>query len=264
MKKLILMDAFAASSAFADQEVTLNFAAEIASQPFSCSDTYNDLGSTKTSVIVRDFRMYLSNIHMTTADDKQVPVKLDKNIWQNEAVALLDFENGVGNCTNGTPQTNTKINGSVPNGNYTGISFQVGVPFEYNHADPTLSPSPLNLTSMFWNWRGGYKFARIDFVPMNKSKGGPKGWFLHLGSTMCKSSSKTNAPTSCANSNRMNISFDNFDPKKDTIIIDPAPVVAEADLSTNAPKTSPGCMSFPNDPGQTPIRVKSEVLNMLR
>jgi hypothetical protein len=32
------------------------------------------------------------------------------------------------------------------------------------------------------------------------------------------------------------------------VVIDPAPVVAGADLTQNTAETSPGCMSFPNDP----------------
>ena len=34
----------------------------------------------------------------------------------------------------------------------------MGVPFESNHRDSTIAPSPLNITAMFWNWQGGYKF----------------------------------------------------------------------------------------------------------
>ena len=74
-----------------------------------------------------------------------------------------------------------------------------------------------------------------------------KGWFLHLGSTMCDAASKTEAPKACKNENRMALRFDGFDPAKNTLVIDPAKVVAEADLKVNAPETSPGCMSFPKD-----------------
>jgi hypothetical protein len=31
------------------------------------------------------------------------------------------------------------------------------------------------------------------------------------------------------------------------VVVDPAPVLAATDLTANAPGTSPGCMSFPDD-----------------
>lgn len=110
---------------------------------------------------------------------------------------------------------------------------------------------------MFWNWRGGYKFVRIDMVPKDKAESGPKGWFLHRGSTMCKSGGKTDAPAApCKNPNLMAVSFDGFDPAKQTLVIDPAPVVAEADMRSNTPQTSPGCMSFLNDPDCDTVMTK--------
>jgi uncharacterized repeat protein (TIGR04052 family) len=248
MKKLALLAAFAASPAFADQPVMINFAAEIGGQPFDCANTFNGLGATDAAVHVTDFRTYLTDVAMIAADGSRVPVTLDQDIWQQGTVAMLDFEDATGACTNGTDQVNTSVRGTVPEGEYTGVDFTVGVPFEQNHEDPTVAPSPLNVTSMFWNWRGGYKFLRVDFVPTDTQAGGPKGWFLHLGSTMCQAESKTTAPEStCKNPNQILVAFDGFDPATDTVVIDPAAVVVDADLRVNAPETSPGCMSFPND-----------------
>ena len=33
----------------------------------------------------------------------------------------------------------------------------------------------------------------------------------------------------------------------DTVVLDPAPVLATSDVDVNAPDTAPGCMSFPKD-----------------
>lgn len=257
MKKLALLAAFAASPAFADQAVTLNFAAEIGGAPYACDQTYSNLGATKAEVKGTDFRAYLSDIALIAADGTRVPVTLDSDIWQHKGVALLDFEDGTGACTNGTSQTNTSVRGTVPEGDYTGTAFTVGVPFELNHGDPSVAPSPLNLTSMFWNWQGGYKFVRIDMVPTDRTADAAVGWFLHLGSTMCKAASKTQGPDApCANPNTMQVRFDNFDPATNSIVIDPAAVVAGADLRMNAAQTSPGCMSFPGDPDCTTVMQK--------
>ncbi|PJN92728.1 metallo-mystery pair system four-Cys motif protein, partial [Amaricoccus sp. HAR-UPW-R2A-40] len=46
-----------------------------------------------------------------------------------------------------------------------GLAFEIGVPFDLNHGDPTLAPAPLDLTAMFWTWRGGYKFLKFEVAP---------------------------------------------------------------------------------------------------
>jgi uncharacterized repeat protein (TIGR04052 family) len=256
--------ALAATPALADTKVEIPFAAEIAGAPFSCAATYPELGAAGTEVQLLDFRLFVSAVHLISADGTRVPVALDQDgAWQVESVALLDFEDGTGSCANGTPQVNATLRGTVPEGGYRGLEFEVGVPFALNHGDPTVAPAPLNLTAMFWNWRGGYKFAKIEFSPVVASgmtmaaeghsedgaHGGPGGWFLHLGSTMCAAPDATTPPSEpCGNPNRVAVSLPDFVPGESTVVIDPAPVVAGADLTKNAPETSAGCMSFPDDP----------------
>ena len=253
--------ALVATPALADMTVTIPFAAEIGGKPFSCAETLTGLGSTGAEAQAVDFRLFVSEAALVKADGSLQPIALEQDgQWQLDGLALLDFEDASGNCASGTKGTNTTLRGTVPEGDYMGLAFTVGVPFAQNHGDPTLLPSPLNITAMFWNWQGGYKFVRIDLVPTammgmtaeagaeaGGGHGMAKGWFLHLGSTMCDAASKTEAPKACANENRMAIRLDGFDPAANTVVIDPAPVLAEADLTVNAPETSPGCMSFPKD-----------------
>lgn len=131
---------------------------------------------------------------------------------------------------------------------------------------------------MFWNWRGGYKFVRIEATPvvlamkakpamemkpkegmamdhgaMNHGSGANNAWLLHLGSTMCAAESQTATPSECANPNRIDVHFDTFDPANNTIVIDPARVWEAVDLTQNTPETAAGCMSFPNDPDCTTV-----------
>lgn len=261
MKSIALSVALATclpvTATLADQPVTINFAAEIGGQPFACDASFAGMGSTKAEIRATDFRLYVSELAMIAKDGSRVPVTLNESPWHHEGVALLDFEDASATCANGTAPTNTALTGTVADGTYAGVSFKVGVPFEKNHSDPTVAPSPLNLTSMFWNWRGGYKFVRIDMVPTERRESGPKGWFLHLGSTMCPSAGKTDAPSaSCKNPNLIEITLDGFDPATQTVVIDPAAVVAGADLKINAPDTSPGCMSFPGDSDCTSVMAR--------
>ncbi|MFV0429466.1 MAG: MbnP family copper-binding protein [Arachnia sp.] len=253
-----------AGPAFADMTVEIPFTAEIAGTLFKCADSYPGLGAAGTEVQILDFRLFVSSATLVAADGTRVPVALEQDgAWQIDNIALLDFEDATGSCANGTPQVNATLRGTVPEGDYRGLEFEVGVPFDWNHGDPTTAPAPLNLTAMFWNWRGGYKFAKIEFAPvtamgMNTAAethsegaghGGPGGWMLHLGSTMCAAPEATAAPSEpCANPNRVAVSLPDFVPGASTVVIDPAPVVAGADLTRNTPETSAGCMSFNNDP----------------
>ncbi len=252
-----LIAVVAAFPVLADMAVSIPFTAEIGGKPFSCSETFPGLGSTAATVQAVDFRLFVSEAALVKADGSLQPIALDDDgQWQQGSLALLDFEDGSGGCANGTAGTNTTLRGTVPEGDYTGLALTIGVPFAQNHGDPTVSAAPLNTTAMFWNWQGGYKFLRIDLVPTalagqtaeaGAGDGKAKGWFLHLGSTLCDAASKTDAPKACANENRMVVQLDGFDPATNTVVIDPAPVLAEADLTLNAPETSPGCMSFPKD-----------------
>ncbi|WP_235962435.1 MbnP family copper-binding protein [Jannaschia marina] len=234
--------------------IEVAFAAEVDGAPFACGETYTGLGSKGTAVRFSDYRVFVSDPKVIRSDGTEIAITLKEDIWQTGATALLDFEDGSATCTNGTAQLNTTLRGQVPDGEYDGLTFTLGVPFAVNHGDPTVAPSPLNLTSMFWNWRAGYRFVKIDMLPQDTEI---EGWFLHLGSTMCPSEGRTDPPTgTCANPNRPTITLTGFDPDTGSVVIDPAPVVAGADLTVNAPETAAGCMSFPDDPDCTTVMPK--------
>jgi uncharacterized repeat protein (TIGR04052 family) len=250
------------------QTVTLRFAGAINGAPFACGKSYPNIGTTKSTITPSDFRLFVSAIELLTADGKAVAVTLNQDsVWQYKNIALIDFEDGTGPCGNGTKATHTDVTGTVPNGTYTGVRFTMGVPFELNHGDPTVAPSPLNITAMFWNWQGGYKFLRADMAstglpakpPMKNMfmQHGPKaanghddasGYSVHLGSTACASSSPTESPSSCKNSNRVTVTFTKFDLGKNIVAADLGAILTGANVDHNAPDTSPGCMSFPKDP----------------
>ena len=248
-----------ASAASGTQPVTLRFAAQVNGEPFACGKSYAGVGTTRSTITPSDWRMYVSEVHLIDTSGRAVPVALTQDgMWQLENIALLDFENGSGPCRNGTAATNTTVRGTVPAGRYVGLRFTLGVPFGRNHDDPTVAPSPLNLTAMFWNWQGGYKFVKFDTAtagqPMTSAPPDPRGggnasgFSVHLGSTLCASASRTEAPRAeCANPNRVQVQFDRFDPATQTVVADIGSVLAGANVDVNAPGTSPGCMSFLND-----------------
>jgi uncharacterized repeat protein (TIGR04052 family) len=198
-----------------------------------------------------------------------VPLELEQDgRWQHRGVALIDFEDKTGSCTNGTAQTRDVVVGTVPKGNYRGLRFTLGIPFEINHEDASLAPSPLNLTALWWNWQSGYKFLRIDVIEAQRGGtgrgeamrtkqamadmgaghgGGDVGFPIHLGSTGCRVAAGSQKPSECAYPNTVRIALDGFDPSRHTIVADLAALVAGTDLARNRPKTAPGCMSEPDD-----------------
>jgi uncharacterized repeat protein (TIGR04052 family) len=274
----------------AEQDVTLRFAAEVGGKPFACGQSYSGVGTAAASITPADFRLYLSSVALVDAQGKTVPLTLQQDgVWQYQDVALLDFEDGSGPCQNGNTPTNTTVIGSVPDGDYRGVQFTLGLPFALNHADSLLAASPLNLSAMFWNWQGGYRFFKVDLAaaqttgmgggmhmgataaatgePMHKpmhqqmhggaAEGGGHGnggFLVHLGSTGCASAASTAAPTTaCANPNTVSVSFADFDATADSIVIDLASLLQFSDVTSNTEGTSPGCMSAATDPECAPI-----------
>ena len=247
----------------APKNINLQFAGEINGQPFACGQSYGNVGTTKSTITPSDFRLYVSEVKLVRKDGSTVPVQLTQDgIWQYQNVALLDFENGTGPCRNGTAPTNTSVRGTVPAGDYTGVELTVGVPFALNHQDPTVAPSPLNSTAMFWNWQGGYKFIKFDTSSSGISESKPATatamgpvtrYSVHLGSTVCASASKTTAPQACQNPNRVTVRLDAFDTSKSTVVVDMGKVLARANVDVNAKGTSPGCMSFLQDADCPPV-----------
>lgn len=231
--------------------VSIRFEAVVGSQPFACDATYAGLGVTRSEVRVTDFRFYVSALHLVRADGVEVPVALDQDgLWQHEDVALIDFEDATGHCANGTPETRHVVEGQVPPGEYTGVRFEMGLPFEKNHRDVTLQPSPLNLTRMFWNWNAGYKFLRLDL----RTSGQPQGWMVHLGSTGCvPGDSPSTVPVECRHGNRVPVDLPSFSVDRDTIQFDVAALLAGANVDTFTEKTARGCMSGPSDPDCAPL-----------
>lgn len=145
------------------QEIAINFAAYVGEAAFACGETYDEVGTAKSTITPKDFRFYVSNLALIDQAGNVIPLKLSQDEkWQYQNTALLDFENGTKSCDNGTAEINTKVVGTIPTGDYQSLQFTLGVPQKLNHSDAAIAPSPLNLTSMWWNWQGGYKFLRVD------------------------------------------------------------------------------------------------------
>ncbi len=230
--------------------VNLRFRGRVGAADFACGTTYEGIGTKGSTWLPTDFRFYVSGVRLVRADHSEVPVQLEQDVWQNGDVALLDFENDSGPCSNGTAATNTSIRGFAPQGEYTGVRFVLGVPFDRNHVDAAAAPSPLNLTAMFWGWRGGYKFLRVDsFVILDDDF--PE-FRIHLGSTGCRYGRPLEV-AGCTGANRADVLLTDFDLERDVVVADLGAVVADSDLTSNVPETPPGCMADREDTDCEPV-----------
>ncbi len=244
---------FACSDSDSDepQTVTIPFAAKIGNQVVECgtNKVYSNLGADNTgSIEIADFRLYLYDIALIDRNGDVQPLTLQQNTWQNDNLVLLDFENAQGLCSNNNAVTNTTITGEVPEGDYVGLQFTLGVPAEKNHQNNATAASPLNIPPLFWSWQTGYKFIRLDMKTNRpaRDEADRQFWFIHLGSTGCVGSNNQQAPTSpCSNPNRPKITL-NYQPGQ-TVIIDVEQLLSDIDLTVSTPMPD-GCMSGGSDP----------------
>lgn len=161
-----------------------------------------------------DLRFYVHNIRLLDASGNELKVALNPdNIWQSETVAMLDFENGEGDCVNGSPQTNLSIRGQYVGHPASGLRMNIGVPEDYNHADPMLASAPLTYTPMHWHWKSGYKFMRAGIrTPGND------GFWIHLGSSRCEGT--IGNIIGCKSANRPVIDLPEFVAGESVVIVD--------------------------------------------
>ena len=208
--------------------VAIPFAPVFGAQALNCAD--EDSGPKLT-----DLRFYVSDIKLITAAGEAVDLQLESDgIWQQNGLALLDFENGAGACQNGTTTTNIAVRGSAMSADYRGLRFVIGVPFDLNHADPLQADAPLGDAAMHWHWRAGYKFLRAGVSTPED------GFWIHLGSTGCQGTVQN--ISGCRAPNRVSVSLEEFIPGQDVVEIDLASLVTSDDLA-DAVKTD--CSSSP-------------------
>jgi len=232
------------------EAVEIQFAGQVGNAAFDCASTYQ-LGSASTDVTITDFRLYVHDVRLITANDEEVAVELTQDgLWQHQNLALLDFEDKTGACANGTTPKNTSVRGAVPPGDYVGLAFRVGVPASLDQLDASNAntPSPLNLTAMYWSWTTGYKFLRID-----AARTGLTPFNLHLGATGCAGDPALGETRVCSRPNLPSVEFASFDAASDVVIVDYAAALATTDLSLADAGGAPGCMSGLTDPECTPI-----------
>jgi uncharacterized repeat protein (TIGR04052 family) len=230
----------------AREPVEIQFAGLVGDEPFACGGVYADMGATSVDYRVGDFRFYVSDVRLVTADGEEAPVHLDQDaLLQHDDVALLDFEDGTATCDAGDPQMKQSVVGTVRAGEYTGIRFVLGVPEELNHLDPLRQPSPLNISAVHWSWARGYMFLRTQGRALLEEDA-QQVWIVHTGSAGCEADAQGN-PLGCVHDNRPEVALDGFDPSADVIVADLARLLESANLE-EVSGTASGCEGDHADP----------------
>jgi len=210
------------------ENVEVQFDLQFDGQPINCD--------TETAPVrLTDLRFYVHNLRFVTTDQQEIPLNLVADgLWQNDRVALIDFENGEGACLNGSGVTNRIARGSYSGGPISGLAFDIGVPAEFNHADPLRAAPPLAYTEMHWHWASGYKFMRAGIETDNDS------FFLHLGSSRCEGT--IGDIQGCVSANRPQVRLTGFDPNVNTVVLDLDELVGAVNLHDGVRSE---CMSGP-------------------
>ncbi|MDP3277850.1 MAG: metallo-mystery pair system four-Cys motif protein [Deltaproteobacteria bacterium] len=222
--------------------VRIEFAARVGAMPFRCGQQFTNMGMTNTTWTPKDFRLYIHDVRLVTAAGES-PVTLDTvPMFQGAGVAMLDFEDRTGACSEGTTETHSVVVGRAMAASVRGIRFKVGVPFMLNHRESSSAPAPLNASALWWTWNAGYRFLKID----GNTTGLAMGYNVHIGSTGCAGNA-TGPVNPCANPNVIEVSLDNYDPTRDNIVMDLAALLAQSNVDTNQAMSAPGCMSGADD-----------------
>ncbi len=160
---------------------------------------------------IRQFALFISDISFQSTQLAE-PIKLVESQWQTAELTLLtpnltqcgqsDSQQSVVNQSLSKANAVITFANEVELANIEQINFTVGVPFALNHLNPLVQASPLNLPSMFWSWRAGHKFFRLDLQSPQDN------WVFHLGSVGCESASVMRSPqTPCVQANRLNFNL---------------------------------------------------------
>ena len=86
--------------------VSISLAAVVGARPFSCTESYEGIGTTDSTVRMTDFRFYVSNVRLTKADGSAVPLTLKQDgFWElDDAVSythLTPAASGLGEISGG-------------------------------------------------------------------------------------------------------------------------------------------------------------------
>jgi uncharacterized repeat protein (TIGR04052 family) len=170
-------------------------------QPLACKGFYDRQGHFWD---IQQLALFVSNLSLKQGQQSYA-LSLLPSDWQSSDIALIrpylpECDSIVPAHQGASEQYNSSLGfvSQISLADADSLSFELSVPFALNHQNPLTQPSPLNLSSMFWSWRSGHKFFRMDLQSTQGS------WAFHLGSVGCEAASSVRGPsTPCKQPNRL-------------------------------------------------------------
>ncbi|WP_226991110.1 MbnP family copper-binding protein [Paraglaciecola psychrophila] len=167
---------------------------------------------------IQQLAFFISNVKLSGEDTLQQP-QLSTTPWQTDNVVLI--QPNLGDCSSklenhdNAASKELLASEALKSNHYLQftapvdldaseqLSFTLAVPFELNHQNPLLQASPLNIPNMFWSWRSGHKFFRLDMQSPDTN------WVFHLGSVGCSAATTMRSPQrDCVQPNRVTFHLD--------------------------------------------------------
>ena len=188
--------------------------------------TWNDapISCETADPALTDLRFFVDDPQLIDASGNAIDIRYATEFkWQNDAVALIDLENGQGACINGSAVVYDRLIGVTRAGDYRGLRFTIGVPFRINHANPRTAIPPLDDAAMHGDWRTGYTFLRAGVTTQGD------GFWLQTGSEGCESAE--GHVTGCRHPNRVEVILPDFVPGEHVVIVDLAKLHEGSDQS---------------------------------
>ncbi len=113
-------------------------------------------------LVVNSLKFFVSNIglsHLDASEEKIFPIEGDSN---QVGIYLVDFsEMNYHGHNHG--EHGFKFSCQAPVGEYADVRYQIGVPRQYNLADISTNPYPVNgKNGMYWSWNSGFKFLVLN------------------------------------------------------------------------------------------------------
>ena len=168
--------------------------------------------------------LFMSSLEVYEPLDNVTLIDLVESNWQTKTTVLLWSTPCSPNIETSSNSQNQHIVMQIAPETFTQatqLAFTLSVPFAENHANPLTQDAPINNPNMFWSWRTGHKFMRMDLQRID----GNANWAFHLGSVGCASKSSLRAPENeCTKPNRIKFSVDiprlnRGDAKNNTLVI---------------------------------------------
>lgn len=233
---LPLLGVFLVSCGERAQPLSISFDVRYGDAPLRCT-------APAGSPALTDLRFFVHDVMLHATDGRTATLEFDPEPgWQSADVALIDLEDGSGACLNGTAAVHRTLSGRAVPGDWSALSFTVGVPPRLNHGDPLTAQAPLNHSTMHWHWRSGYKFLRAGIATAEG------GFWLHLGSARCRGVS--GRLEGCDAANRPIVLLEEFAAPDGVVVLDLERLFAGVEIGDG---TTRSCQMGPDETDCAPV-----------